>query len=207
MDNSSTIKQPGRLILLLIFIVFVATSLVFIVRSNIENLNLYKPLAPENSIGIDEAIRMGKQDLEHEILLFMIREDLRIPRNLEVKIMIGPYSNIVDEGEFIYSTHPFILLVLLNESFYQNLNSDEKIALISHELGHLVNGVIFLSYTSDTMIRLQIEADTYATKYINAEAMISVLNKANNKHGGFLSRQHYLRIQNLEKIKGLKQGY
>jgi len=61
-------------------------------------------------------------------------------------------------------------------------------------------------YNPDTAIRFQIEADTYATKYASPEAMISVLNKAHNKHGKYPSRQNYLRILNLERIKQSKQG-
>ena len=206
--GSNPTKQPVPLSLLLIFIVCAVVSFVFLILPSIENLNPYKPLSTEKDIGIDEIIRMGRQDYEHEDLLSQIREDLKIPQNLEIKIFIGPYINIVSEGEYIDSRRPFGFILLLNEFFYQELTPEEKIALISHELGHLTNDVIFLSYNpTDTKIRLQIEADTYATKYVNPEAMMSVLNKANVRHGGYPSRQYYLRIQNLERIKQSKQAH
>lgn len=208
MNGNNPVKQFVPLGLLLIFFVFTVVSFVFLVLPNIENLDLYKPLPIEKDIGINEVMKMSKQDHEHENLLLKIREDLKIPQDLEVKIFVGPYVNIVNEGRLVLSNHPFGFFLLLNEFFYQELNPEEKIALISHELGHLTNDVVFLSYNpTDTEIRLQIEADTYATKHVNPEAMISVLNKANARHGGYPSRQYYLRIQNLERIKVSKQGH
>lgn len=166
-----------------------------------------KPLSLEKDIGLNEVLKISKRDLEHENLLYQIREDLKIPKDEEVKIFIGPYDeNIIGEGRLISSNQPFGFILLLNETFYQKLTPEEKIALISHELGHLTNRVIIVLYNLDTLIRFQIEADTYATKYASPEAMISLLNKANDKHGNVPSREYFLRIQNLEKIRQLKQG-
>lgn len=74
-------------------------------------------------------------------------------------------------------------------------------------MGHLTNDTVLLPYNSDVDIRFQIEADTYATKYARPEAMISILNKASARYDEFQSRQYYLRIQNLEKIKRLQQAH
>ena len=207
MDNDNLVKQPVPISLLLIFIVCAVVFFVFLVYPNIKNLDQHKPLSIEKDIGIDEVMRMGRQNLDYEDLLFQIREDLKIPRSLEIKIFIGPYINISGEGQLVNSNRPFGFILLLDEDFYRDLTSEEKIALISHELGHLTNEVIFLVYNPDTIIRFQIEADRYATKYTRPEAMISVLNKAKNRQGGYPSRQYYLRIQNLERIKQSQQGH
>lgn len=205
MENGNLLERPkGSDLFLIVLISFICGFLVFSVFSNPitkEDISSQIPLSVQKDIGIEEVIRMGKHDMDHEDLIHKVRKDLKIPEGLEVKIIVGPYTNIVNEGQLIYSTHPFILLLVINETFYQNLTPEEKIALIAHELGHLTNDVIFLTHSSDISIRFQIEADTYATKYAPPEAMISVLNKANDRYGGFPSRQYYLRIQNLEKIR------
>ena len=196
--NPEEKRNPGELI------VFVFYPLPKVIKTG--NYS-QKPLSIETDIGLKEIIGMGRQDNEHENLLSQIREDLKIPQGLEVKIFIGPYTNISGEGRLVDSNHPFGFILLLDEGFYQDLTPEEKIALISHELGHLTNEAVFLTHDPDTAIRFQIEADTYATKYAKPEAMMRVLNKANTNHGGLPSRQHYLRIKNLQKIKELKQGH
>ncbi len=165
-----------------------------------------KPLSVESGIRLNELEKMGRQDKEHENLLSQIRTDLAIPQGLEIKIFVGPYANISGEGRLVDSNRPFGFILLLDEDFYRNLTSEEKIALISHELGHLTNEMTFLSYETDTIIRFQMEADTYATKYARPEAMMSVLVKVNARHNELQSRHYLLRMKNLEKIKELRQG-
>jgi len=166
-----------------------------------------KPLSTKSDLGLNEVLSMGKQDHEHESLLSKIRKDLKIPRGLEIKVFVGPYIHISSEGRLVDTNHPLGFVLLLDEIFYRSLTSEEKIALISHELGHLTNEDIFTFYNPDTIIRFQIEADTYATKYARPEAMISVLNKfGSDKHSEILTRELFLRIQNLEKIKQSQQG-
>src|SRR3989344_2832984 len=105
--------------------------------SNTEHAR-YPPQIPiEKDIGLDEVMAMGRRDLEHEKLISEIRKDLKIPNDLEIKIFVGPFNNIVNEGQLFYPTNPFSLILLLNENFYQDLTPEEKIALIGHELGHL----------------------------------------------------------------------
>lgn len=207
MVNDDQVEKPVPLSLLLIFMVLVMASFMFLVFPSIEDLDPYKPLSTEKNVGVNEVLEMGRQDLEHEDLIVQIRKDLKIPLGLEVKIIVGPYTNIVNEGQFVPTFNPFAIILMLNETFYQNLTPEEKIALISHELGHLTNEEVFLMNNPDTPIRSQIEADTYATKYASPEAMISVLNKANARHGNAPSRQYNLRIQNLEKIKQSRQAH
>jgi len=216
-ENDNPERRPGSGLTLVAFLLIALGLFLFVFypHSTVTNPDhplkppstdhSYEPLYPEHGIRLNELLKLGRQDNEHEDLLSQIREDLKIPQGLEVKIFVGPYANISSEGRIVDSNHPFGFILLLDEWFYRDLTPEEKIALISHELGHLTNEAVFLMYSSDTLIRFQIEADTYATKYAKPEAMISVINKVNAKHGGLPSRQYDLRIQNLEKIKQSRQ--
>jgi hypothetical protein len=206
--NPEEKNNPVGALIIFIFFALGLFILAFYPLKKMAEVNYSQTLSTEANIGFNEILRMGKQDKEHEDLLAQIRKDLFIPECLEVKIFIGPYNQITGEGQLIYSTRPFVLALMLDEFFYQNLTSEEKIALIGHELGHLTNDIVLLTYNNaDTIIGFQIEADTYATKYASPEAMMSVLNKANDRHGNYPSRQYYLRIKNLERIRDLKQGH
>lgn len=212
MENNNPPDDPGKLnpFFVVVFILFFGFLIfLFIPLPGTEKINyeLQIPFYVKKDITLKEMLRIGKQDLEHEDLLSKIRDDLKIPSGLEVKIFIGPYVNISGEGILCDSNHPFGLILLLDEVFYKNLTPEEKVALIGHELGHLTNEAFLIIHDTDTPIRFQIEADTYATKYSKPEAMISVLNKVMEIHKGFHSRQYRLKIENLEKIKQSQQGH
>ncbi len=203
MENNNPVKNPDWLsfspvILILALWIF----FVFVILPPAKVDDPYRPLT------IEEVVGMGKQDLEHEGLISLVKEDLKITKSLEIKIFLGPYDNIIGEGELISSIHPLGFLILLDQSFYQGLSPKEKIALIAHELGHLTNKLT-LQYDLDTAIQFQIEADTYATKYTAPETMMSVLKKVHDRHGGNIVTQYEyrLRIENLEKIKQGEQAH
>ena len=206
MENSNPTEKQGNPNLFISIVMFALLwglfTIFFFLPPKIDKPDyLTKPLSSETGISLQKVLKMGKQDLRHENLLSQVRKDLKIPIDLEIKIFIGPYVKISGEGQLVPSYNPFGFILLLDETFYKSLTSEEKIALICHELGHLTNEPIFLMYNLDTIIRFQIEADTYATKYASPEAMMGVLNKVAASQDKLSSRQHLLRIQNLEKIK------
>lgn len=195
MENDNSVEKFHRLDPFLAFLIYVICVIwlllfFFVLLPPNQDWTDYsqRPLSFERDVGLDEVLGMGREDHDHENLLSQIRKDLKIPKDEEIKIFVGPYLNIFGEGQLVGSNHPFGFILLLDDIFYQDLTPEEKTALISHELGHLTNEVIFIMYNPDTPIRFQIEADTYSTKYVRPEAMISVLNKANVRHGGVPSR-------------------
>ena len=211
MENQNLVKAPSKWSSLLVALMFVGWGLFlfFVVYDSYRNSDFRViPVSNEKNVGLNEILNMGKQNLKHEDLLSQIRKDLKIPQDLGVKIFVGPYLIISGEGRLVYSTNPFAFILLLDETFYESLDREEKVALIAHELGHLTNEMLFIIHDPDIGIKFQIEADTYATKYASPEAMISTLNKANTRPSGLInSRQYKLRIQNLEKIKLSQQGH
>ena len=195
--------------LFLILMFYVLGFFIFFITPSPLPLDLTKtsyqprPLSVEKNITLKDAVRIGQQDMEHENLILQIRQNLQITKELEIKILIGRYSNMSGEGVIIPSNHPFGFILLFDEFFYQSLTPEEKIAAISHELGHLTNEEVIMMLNSDTRIQFQIEADTYSTKYARPEVMISVIKKLQAKTMGTEAsfREYTLRIQNLEKIK------
>lgn len=149
---------------------------------------------------LEVIVGIGKQNLEHENLISRIRDDLKIHKNLEIKILLGPYRYVTGEGLLIFKLKPPGFLMLIDKDFYQKLTPEEKTALIAHELGHLTNKPVLINDITAN-IQFQIEADTYATKYAPPEALISLLDKANFMHDGVKPIGYDLRIQNLQKIK------
>jgi len=126
----------------------------------------------------EEIMAMGHLDNNHTELVSKIRTDLKIPEEMEIKIFIGPYFHI-----FGYAVHMFFVdhpehLIFIGENFYNKMDVDERVAVVSHELGHLTNKPDPPGWIPDEIfIQHQIEADTYATKYVEPEALIRVLNK------------------------------
>lgn len=211
MENPNPVKNTnpfGPFFIALIFGIFWGLLVFLLPHLKTEPIPYLpqRPLSTKKNIGLNELMAIGRQDLKHENLISQIRKDLKIPKDNVIKVFIGPYANITGEGRLVDSNKPFGFVLLLDEIFYKNLTAEEKIALISHELGHLTNETVFLSDNIDTGIQFQIEADTYATKYARPEAMISILNKVSAKYNGLQSRQYYFRIKNLERIKRLRQA-
>ncbi len=199
MSDDNPVKQPDRLVLLFVTMILLGYSALVVFPTIKNRQQELKPLTLEDIIG------MGRQDLEHEDLISRIREDLKIPKVIQIKILLGPYG-YMSEGRLIDVLNPPGFIMLLDWDFYQELTPEEKVALIAHELGHLTNKPV-LTYDINTAIQFQIEADTYATKYVSPEAMINLLNKVGARHSGLKSNGYDLRIQNLEKIKQSRQGH
>ncbi len=203
MANGDPIKQPDQLGWLPVFLVFALWLFLFFL--GFQTPQIYRPQRSQH-LTIEEILTRSGRDLEHEDLISQIRQDLKITSDLNIKIFVGPYENISGEGRLLKLENHLGFVVLLDEVFYQNLTSEEKISVIAHELGHITNKAV-LAHDLDTAIQFQIEADTYATKYASPEAMLSVLNKLIARHGGIKSRQFELRIKNLERIKQSRQGH
>lgn len=84
--------------------------------------------------------------------------------------------------------------IIIDSGFYKSLNPEEKKAVIGHEMGH-INGVEQLTQT-------ELDADTFATKYVSPQTFIDLLHKAiPDESIQKLSKQYKLRIENLKKLK------
>ena len=203
-DDDNQGKSSERLGLFFIFIFLSAFSLV-LMRPIAPLIEDYYPLGP-GPLSVATGMGMGKQDKDHEDLVAQVREDLKLNPSLSIKIFIGPYQEVTGEGLFIPLINPPGVIILIDQNFYQILTPEEKIAIIAHELGHLLNEEM-LTVNLATMINFQIEADTYATKYVEPAALISVLDKLIERHGGVKPRDYEPRIQNLQNIRKLKQAH
>ncbi len=186
-DDDNQGKSSERLALFFIFIVMAALSLV-LMRPIAPLIEDYYQLEP-GPLTVKEGTEMGKQDKNHEDLVSQVREDLKLDPSLSIKIFIGPYQEITGEGLFIPLINPPEVIILIDQNFYQILTPEEKVALIAHELGHLLNEEM-LNFNLATMISFQIEADSYATKYVEPAALISVLDKLIERHGGVKPRDY-----------------
>jgi len=126
-NNGESVKQKvptNPISWMIVCVLFGLVYPMFMVLTNTKNMDPYEPLSTEMDIGLNKILEKGTQNHDHENLLSKIREDLKIPYCLEIKIIVGPYENISGEGRIIYSTNPFALILLLSKSFYLNLTHE-----------------------------------------------------------------------------------
>lgn len=131
MENPNPVKKHSKLSSFLIVLMFGSMWILVVFLSPQPNNKPFpyppqKPIEIKNDIGLNEVMQMGRQDLKHENLISKIRKDLKIPQEIEVKIFVGPFNNIVNEAQLLYPTNPFALILLLNENFYQDLNREKN---------------------------------------------------------------------------------
>lgn len=203
MDNDDY-NRPKRSELLGLLLIFAVVGLLtFFTLPTFSGLeNYYIPIP--GPMTIKEGMGIGLQNKEHEDLIYQVREDLKINPSLSIEIFVGPYQNITGEGIIIPLINPPGVLILIDQDLYQVLTTEERRAIIAHELGHLTNEEM-LTFDPATMTRFQIEANNYATKYVDPTAIISFIDKIVARRGGIKSRNYEPRIQNLEKIKEMRQ--
>lgn len=136
-------------------------------------------------------------------ILVQIKNDLKI--STEVVMLEGSYWNT---SGILVASFPKLqtdgysfskYYIIIDSNFYKSLNSEEKKAVIGHEMGH-IKGV-------EQLTNIEIDADTFATKYVSPQTFIDLLNKAIPDENYLrFSKQYKLRMESLEKIKKSKQG-
>lgn len=118
-------------------------------------------------------IMAGAESNEFTDLIEQIKKDLKI-ENLSVKVIIVPHDERELTGELVKILGGYIILV--NGNISKNLTLDERKALISHEMGHIMYSpkvhVYDLARTG-----LDICADFFAVKYAGVDATLSLLEK------------------------------
>lgn len=159
------------------------------------------PAPPTNGcITKQQLLTLGKplQNKEASDIIAQIKNDMKIDK--EVITLEGPYwiaSGILAASfpEFLPDEYSFLrYYIVVDSDFYKNLNSEEKKAIIAHEMGHIDN--------IEEIIRLEIDADNLATKYVSPQISIDLLNKAiSDKIFQKISKEYKLRMENLEKQK------
>lgn len=207
--NQHNYNRPKRSELLGLLLIFAVVGLItFFTLPTFSDLekNYYIPIPIPGPMTIKEGMGIGIQNKEHEDLIYQVREDLKINPSLSIEIFVGPYQNITGEGVMLPLINPPGVLILIDQDLYQVLTTEERRAIIAHELGHLTNEEM-LTLNSVTTTRFQIEADTYATKYADPTAVISFIDKIIARRGGIKSRDYEPRIQNLKKIKRSQQAH
>ena len=123
-----------------------------------------------------EEYRPPVMEYTHNDFISKIKKDRKIDKN--IKIIITPAESIasmlikycptqnndecVDPTEYKMTINPF---------YYSLLNSLEKKALISHEIGHIGQSL------SMDNLQAQIEADNIAAYYVGPNSMIGVIHK------------------------------
>lgn len=157
-----------------------------------------------NYLTYEQLIILGKplQNKVAEDFLFQIKDDLKT--NKEVLILEGPYwiASMIMAASFPelqadgYSFSRYYIII--DSDFYRKLNNKEIKAVIAHEMGHI--------HHIEQLVKMEIDADNLALKYVSPQTFIDLLDKAFiNKDFQKISKEHRLRIENLEKIKKTKK--
>jgi Zn-dependent protease with chaperone function len=152
----------------------------------------------------------GKPSNEYNSLIKKIKNDLEndypalksLIIKSEITVYIGTYSRTlnIDNAQMQPSfSNKNIYYIIIDSDFFKSLNDDEKLATLGHETGHLplmikvVNGLITWPLNRRDHVNSEIEADTIAARYAGANAVITLLKKAN--------WTYELRMDSLNKIK------
>lgn len=136
------------------------------------------------------AADIGTETHKHDDLINKIKRDNGI-ENLDIKIFIGPYFKIMESIASLLKSTPKLYLVIIDADFYSKLTTEEKEAVIAHEIGH-----VFFSYSPDAGLEeiayYQMMADTFAMRYVRPEVFSKTLDK--------IYKEYFIRKENAEKI-------
>lgn len=195
--NSALGLFIGLMIVLVVLVVFVLPEFKY---------SPINPVPPVNDCITNQyLVVLGKplQNKEAEDVLVQIKNDLKIDKEIIIlegsywiasRILAASFPELQPNG---YSFSRYYIVV--DSDFYKNLSSEEKRGIIAHEMGHIDN--------IEILVQMQIGADSFATKYVSPQTLIDLLNKSDfNRSARQISKEYKLRIENLEKIKKLKQG-
>ena len=129
---------------------------------------------------------------DHAEFTEQIRKDLNTPK--EIKLFLSPV--VYGLAELRETSTSYIILA--DGEFYHSISALEQRALLSHELGHVIdyqmNAIWGYQRPSRKMvIEEQIRADAFGAKYTSPDVMIILLDK--------VFEEYHLRIQGMNKIK------
>ncbi len=153
----------------------------------------------------EEIFALGIPDTENHTFITEIKKDLKI-EGIDVKILFGPYLHTTGSGMLVISNKPLRYHVLLDKNIYDQLEAQEKKALIAHEMGHILNKTTYQD-DKETTINMQVEADNYAALKTSPDTVINLLKKIFSAE--MVSKHHpeyTKRVQNLENLKKSKQA-
>lgn len=149
-----------------------------------------------------ELMIMGKKldNSESAEIIKQIKSDLKIAA--EIIVLEGPYlfaarlpaaSFPVFERDG-YTTAKFYILV--DSEFYKSLKSEEKKAVIAHEMWHFND--------TQVIMQTQINADTFAAKYVGPQPVIDIINRLASPESRVIVKEYQLRMASLNKLKQVK---
>jgi len=209
------ISKTDRCILLVILVV-----LIFVVGQIVRKtvLQVHQdvtiPITVSNS---DESINkpisryplIGKRNYEFDHFINKIKDDTKKANpdlanyieKAQIQLLIGNFRliKIYNAGLDADINNYDLFYIVIDSSFFHRLTSDEKMATIGHELGHLTSVIKIIrkidinSADQLAAINEEIEADRVAAKYTSPGAVLSLLEKA--------YFEYYLRRESLYKIR------
>jgi Zn-dependent protease with chaperone function len=136
---------------------------------------------------------------EFDDLINRIKKDIKMP-DIIVNVLVGPYfktNGILVAIELFNAPKYYIIM---DQEFLSELNTEEKRAAISHEMGHIVVGIGHTFDSRNNKIEIEKKADEFASKYVHPKYMKSLLEKA---YRDYVERKENLNI--LINLKDTKQ--
>lgn len=125
---------------------------------------------------------------EDETFIKRVCEDLGLKS--EVTVVIGPYyvysffsplhnsrlNQLLTKYPIVVDPTDPTRRILMKESVYEKLNTDERRVVIAHEIWHIFS-FIRNGHVSRPGIDTEIEANRFATRYISADILIGLYRK------------------------------
>ncbi len=166
-----TIRNEWRFVLILIGLFFLMAPLLFPQPEFSQEQTMQDFLSETQRIGIPTN--------EFDGLLTRVKSDIN-KNDIKIRVLIGPYFQrfmiygvLLSPGS---SDTDQTYLILIDSDFYNKLNPQEQYALVAHEAGHIAQ--LFPSGPDfKFLIKAQMDADTFATKYVDPRDFLTFLEK------------------------------
>lgn len=132
---------------------------------------------------------------EFDELVEKIKNDIGQP-DIEVMVLVGPYfqyRGLIAAINLYYAPRYYIMI---DGKFLNELTPEEKVAVIAHEMGHIVVGPGY-GFSRKQRTATEVLADRFASRYVHPKHVQSLLDKANE--------DYLIRTDNLT-ILGQAQG-
>lgn len=209
-SNPEDVESPKSYLPLTLFVGLIFISIIYMF--SVLPVFKYLPINPIPAANVcltnRQLVILGKplESQEAEEVLIQIKDDLKTNKEVTVLVLEGSYwvasgilaasfPELQPDG---YSFSRYYIVV--DSDFYKSLNSEEKKAVIAHEMGHIDS--------MEKLLKIEMEVDSLATKYVSPQTFIDMLNKAiPDKDTRKISKEYKLRIENLEKLKQSRQGH
>lgn len=171
-----------------IFIAALCYALINSWRYPNNNISGSQQLVHENIDGLDKFIYQIKENS---------KDDLPHLYKADIQIKMGGFYFSIGSVATMYPYGPGAFYILVDIDFYKTLTLQEKKAMVAHEMGHVAypNSPKFPTNIL-VVINSQIQADTFATKYVSPDDVVSLIKKAAD-----FNLEYKLRLDNLNKIK------